>query len=95
MSAKLFVGNLPFKITQEELSDLFAPHGSVTDVQLMMDRVTGRPRGFGFVTMSTTEEAQKAVDALHGKAFGGRDLTVNIARPMEPREPREPRGPRR
>ena len=91
MSAKLFVGNLPFKVTQEELSDLFTPHGSVTEVQLMMDRVTGRPRGFGFVTMASGEEAQKAIEALHGAEFGGRDLTVNLARPMQPRQPREQR----
>jgi RNA recognition motif-containing protein len=89
MSAKLFVGNLPFKATQEEIGDLFSQHGSVTEVQLMMDRVTGRPRGFGFVTMGSPEEAQKAVTALHGLNFGGRDLTVNLARPMEPRAPRQ------
>ncbi|HAM70131.1 MAG TPA: RNA-binding protein [Verrucomicrobiales bacterium] len=88
MSAKLFVGNLPFKITQEELGDLFSEHGVVSEVQLMMDRVTGRPRGFGFITMGSPEEAQKAITALHGVNVGGRDLTVNLARPMEPRGPR-------
>lgn len=88
MSAKLFVGNLPFKATQEELSSLFAQHGEVVEVQLMMDRVTGRPRGFGFVTMGSEADAQKAIEALNGSALGGRDMTVNLARPMEPRAPR-------
>lgn len=88
MSAKLFVGNLPFKATQDELNDLFAAHGQVVEVQLMMDRMTGRPRGFGFVTMGSPAEAEKAVSALNGAPFGGRDLTVNIARPMEARPPR-------
>jgi len=88
MNNKLFVGNLPFKITQEELGDLFSEHGVVSEVQLMMDRVTGRPRGFGFITMGSPEEAQKAITALHGVNVGGRDLTVNLARPMEPRGPR-------
>lgn len=88
MSAKLFVGNLPFKATQEEISSLFSQHGSVTEVQLMIDRMTGRPRGFGFVTMASDEDAQRAVNALHGFNMGGRDLTVNLARPMEPRPPR-------
>ncbi len=88
MSAKLFVGNLPFKATQEELSSLFAQHGEVVEVQLMMDRVTGRPRGFGFVTMGSEADAQKAIEALNGSPLGGRDMTVNLARPMEPRAPR-------
>ena len=63
----------------------FAAHGTVVEANLMMDRATGRPRGFGFVTMSTPEEAQKAIDALHGKELAGRALTVNIARPREER----------
>ena len=85
MSAKLFVGNLSFKITENELQDAFAAYGTVLEANLMMDRATGRPRGFGFVTMSSQEEAQKAIDALHGKELGGRPLTVNIARPREER----------
>src|SRR5262252_2763261 len=85
MSAKLFVGNLSFNITENDLQDAFAAHGTVVEANLMMDRATGRPRGFGFVTMSTPEEAQKAIDALHGKELGGRALTVNIARPREER----------
>jgi RNA recognition motif-containing protein len=85
MSAKLFVGNLSFNITENDLQDAFAAHGTVLEANLMMDRSTGRPRGFGFVTMSTPEEAQKAIDALNGKELAGRALTVNIARPREDR----------
>jgi len=85
MSNKLFVGNLSFNITENELQDAFAAHGTVTETNLMMDRMTNRPRGFGFVTMSTDEEAQKAMEALNGKQMGGRALTVNIARPREER----------
>src|SRR5512138_3070484 len=85
MSAKLFVGNLSFNVTENDLQDAFAAHGTVVEANLMMDRSTGRPRGFAFVTMSTDEEAQKAIDALHGKELAGRPLTVNIARPREER----------
>jgi cold-inducible RNA-binding protein len=87
MSAKLFVGNLSFNLTENELQDAFAAHGTVLEANLMMDRATGRPRGFGFVTMSTPEEAEKAIAAMHGKELGGRALTVNIARPREDRPP--------
>jgi RNA recognition motif-containing protein len=85
MNNKLFVGNLSFNTTENDLQDAFAPHGSVTEVNLMVDRSTGRSRGFAFVTMSTPEEAQKAIDAMNGKALDGRPLTVNIARPREER----------
>jgi RNA recognition motif-containing protein len=85
MSAKLFVGNLSFNITENDLQDAFAAHGTVVEANLMMDRATGRPRGFAFVTMSTPEEAQKAIEALNGKELAGRALTVNIARPREER----------
>src|SRR5439155_622876 len=85
MSNKLFVGNLSFQTTENDLQDAFAAHGTVVEANLMMDRMTGRPRGFGFVTMSTPEEAQKAIEALNGKEIGGRALTVNIARPREER----------
>jgi cold-inducible RNA-binding protein len=85
MSARLFVGNLSFNVTENDLQDAFAAHGTVVEANLMMDRATGRPRGFAFVTMSTPEEAQKAIEALHGKDLGGRALTVNIARPREER----------
>mgnify|MGYP001444974929 CR=1 FL=1 len=97
MSTKLFVGNLSFKTTENDLQDAFAAHGTVVETNIMMDRMTGRPRGFAFVTMSSPEEAQKAIDAMHGKDFDGRALTVNIARPREERPPGGGggRGPRR
>ncbi len=85
MSNKLFVGNLSFNTTENDLQDAFAAHGTVTEANLMMDRSTGRPRGFGFVTMCTAEEAQKAVEAMNGTSLDGRALTVNIARPREER----------
>jgi RNA recognition motif-containing protein len=85
MSEKLFVGNISYKTTENDLHDAFAAHGTVVEANLMMDRATGRPRGFGFVTMSTAEEAQKAIEALHGKNIDGRPLTVNVARPREER----------
>jgi RNA recognition motif-containing protein len=85
MSNKLFVGNLSFNTTENDLQDAFAAYGNVLETNLMMDRATGRPRGFGFVTMSSAEEAQKAVEALNGKSVDGRALTVNIARPREER----------
>ena len=85
MSAKLFVGNLSFNITENDLQDAFAAHGTVVEANLMMDRATGRPRGFAFVSMGSPEEAQKAIDAMNGKELGGRALTVNIARPREER----------
>lgn len=82
MNNKLFVGNLSFKTTENDLQDMFAAHGTVTEANLMMDRASGRPRGFGFVTMSTDEEAQKAAEALNGRSVDGRALTVNLARPQ-------------
>jgi cold-inducible RNA-binding protein len=85
MSEKLFVGNLSFKTTENDLQDAFAAHGTVVEANLMMDRATGRPRGFAFVTMGSPEEAQKAITALNGKEMDGRALTVNVARPREER----------
>lgn len=85
MSTKLFVGNLSFKTTENDLQDAFAACGTVVETNIMMDRMTGRPRGFAFVTMSSPEEAEKAIEALHGKDFDGRALTVNVARPREER----------
>src|SRR5262245_8308981 len=85
MSTKLFVGNLSFNTTENDLQDAFAAHGTVIEANLMMDRMTGKPRGFAFVTMSTPEEAQKAIDSLNGSQLDGRALTVNIARPREER----------
>src|SRR6202046_4898388 len=87
MSNKIFVGNLSFDTTENDLQDAFAAHGTVTETNMMMDRETGRPRGFGFVTMSTADEAQKAIAALNGKELGGRALTVNVAKPREERAP--------
>ena len=85
MSNKLFVGNLSFDITENDLQDAFAAHGTVTETNLMMDRMTNRPRGFGFVTMGTADEAQKAIAAMNGAQLDGRALTVNVARPREER----------
>lgn len=87
MNTKLFVGNLSFNTTENDLQDAFAAHGTVTETNLMMDRTTGQPRGFGFITMSTPEEAQKAIDSLNGSTLDGRALTVNVARPREERAP--------
>ena len=97
MNTKLFVGNLSFNVTENALQDAFAAHGTVVETNLMMDRATGRPRGFGFVTMSTPEEAQAAINALNGKDVDGRALTVNVARPREERSGggNGSRGPRR
>ena len=86
MNTKLFVGNLSFDTTENDLQDAFAAHGTVSETNLMTDRATGRPRGFAFVTMATPEEAQKAIDALNGAMRGGRNLTVNEARPREERD---------
>jgi cold-inducible RNA-binding protein len=85
MSNKLFVGNLSFDTTENDLQDAFAAFGTVTEANLMMDRMTNRPRGFAFVTMSSADEAQKAIDGLNGRELSGRALTVNVARPREER----------
>ena len=85
MSTKIFVGNLSFNITENDLQDMFAAHGSVVEANLMMDRVSGRPRGFAFVTMSTAQEADAAIAALNGTTVDGRALTVNVAKPREER----------
>ena len=81
MSTKLFVGNLDFKVTENDLQDAFGAHGTVVEAKVVTDRDTGRPRGFAFITMGTPEEAQKAIDALNGTELGGRTLNVNMARP--------------
>ena len=81
MGKRLYVGNLPYTISDSELQQLFEQHGSVTSAQVVMDRDTGRSKGFGFVEMGTDAEAQAAITALHGAEFGGRTLTVNEARP--------------
>ena len=82
---KLFVGNLSFNTTENDLQDAFAAHGTVVEANIMMDRESGRPRGFGFVTMSTAEEAQAAINALNGASLDNRALTVNAAKPREER----------
>jgi RNA recognition motif-containing protein len=82
---KLYVGNLPFSTTDAELRSLFEPHGAVASASIVIDRETGRSRGFGFVEMSNDNEAQAAIDAMNGHAIGGRPLMVNEARPREPR----------
>jgi len=88
MNNKLFVFYLSLDTTENDLQDTFAAHGTVMEVNLMMDRMTGKSRGFAFVTMDSDQSAQAAIAGLHGKNMGGRDLTVNVARPREER----PRG---
>src|SRR5437763_10680848 len=92
MSTKLFVGNLSFNATENQLQDLFAAYGPVTEVDMIMDKFSGKPRGFAFITMETKEGAEAAVQALHGKDLDGRALTVNEARPREERAPRSGGG---
>jgi cold-inducible RNA-binding protein len=85
MALKLYVGGLPYKTTEDELRDAFAQAGNVTSATIIMDRATGRSKGFGFVEMATDAEAQAAIDMWNGKDFDGRTLTVNEARPLEER----------
>lgn len=85
---RLFVGNLSYQTGENDLQDLFAQAGSVTSVNLMMDKVTGKSRGFAFIEFGTAEEANRAVEQFHNKEFQGRQMTVNIARPREERPPR-------
>jgi RNA recognition motif-containing protein len=85
MNNKLYVGNISFNTSDRDLQDAFDEFGTALEVHLVTDRATGRPRGFGFVTMSTEEEAQAAIEGLNGKTIDGRALTVNIARPREDR----------
>ena len=85
MAAKLFVGSLSYNVTDQMLSDAFAQAGTVVSAKVIMDRMTGRSKGFGFVEMSSDEEAKKAMEMLNGKELDGRPLAVNEARPMEPR----------
>src|SRR3954464_6062087 len=84
-NSKLYVGNLSFKTTEDELRAAFGQFGAVTDVYVAMDKMTGRPRGFAFVTMGTAEEAKSAAEKMNGTDLGGRQLTVNEARPKEER----------
>ena len=88
-NSKLYVGNLPFASTAQDLEALFGQTGTVSVVEIIFDKFTGRSRGFAFVTMSSPEEAQKAVEKFHGFQMEGRALAVNIARPREERPPRQ------
>lgn len=88
MSVRLYVGNLPFSATEEDLENLFSQSGTVTSANIVTDRDTGRSRGFAFVEMESTEAANAAIEALNGTDFNGRSLTVNEAKPKESRGPR-------
>jgi RNA recognition motif-containing protein len=88
MNNKLFVGNLPYSATEDELREAFTQAGTVVSVKIIMDRDTGRSKGFGFVEMSSDAEATTATEKLNGADYAGRAITVSIARPMEPRAPR-------
>ena len=94
MSNKLYVGNLSFNTTENELQDLFASAGTVQEVILIQDKATGRSKGFGFVTMATADDAKKAISQMNGKSIDGRALTVNEARPKEDRPSGGPRRER-
>ncbi len=86
MSAKIYVGNISFNATEDDIRELFATYGQIESVKLITDPQTGRPRGFGFVEMSSADDARKAIDALNGKPFMERNLSVSEARPQQPRE---------
>jgi RNA recognition motif-containing protein len=88
MGNKLYVGNLPYSFRDSDMEQAFSQYGSVASAKVMMDRDSGRSKGFGFVEMSSPAEAQAAIDGLNGQDVGGRGLVVNEARPMEPRAPR-------
>ena len=88
MGNKLYVGNLPYSVRDGDLEQSFSEFGSVTSAKVMMERDTGRSKGFGFVEMGSDAEAQAAIEGMNGQSLGGRSITVNEARPMEPRAPR-------
>ena len=90
MAKKLYIGGLPYSTTEDQLREAFSQAGAVSSAAIIMDRMSGRSKGFGFVEMTNDDDAQKAIDMWNGKDFGGRTLTVNEARPMEPR--RDSRG---
>jgi cold-inducible RNA-binding protein len=94
MATKLYIGGLPYSTTQDELQNAFSQAGTVTSASIIMDKMTGRSRGFGFVEMASDDDAQKAIEMWNGKDFGGRKLTVNEAKPLEPRAPRSGGGDR-
>ncbi len=84
----IYVGNMPYSMSEEELKETFGAYGAVASARLVMDRETGRPKGFGFVEMNNADEAKAAIAAINGNSFGGRELKVNEARPREERPPR-------
>ena len=88
MGAKLYVGNLPYNVTEDRLQQHFAQHGSVLSARIITDKFSGRSKGFGFVEMSSDQDAEKAISALNGTDFEGRNIVVSEARPQAPREPR-------
>jgi len=92
MGAKLYVGNLPYSVTEERLQQHFAQYGSVVSARIITDKFSGRSKGFGFVEMSSDEEAQRATTALNGTDFEGRNVVVSEARPQQPRMPRSGGG---
>ncbi|WP_066263458.1 RNA recognition motif domain-containing protein [Hydrogenophaga flava] len=92
MGNKLYVGNLPYTVRDEDLQQSFSAFGSVNSAKVMMERDTGRSKGFGFVEMGSDAEAQAAIQGMNGQSLGGRSLVVNEARPMEPRPPRSGGG---
>jgi len=92
MGNKLYVGNLPYTVRDEDLQQAFSAYGSVNSAKVMMERDTGRSKGFGFVEMGSDAEAQSAIEGMNGQSMGGRSLVVNEARPMEPRPPRSGGG---
>ncbi len=92
MAKKLYVGGLPYSTTEDELREAFAAAGTVSSAIVIMDKMTGRSKGFGFVEFASDEDATKAIDMMNGKDFGGRTLTVNEARPLEERPRRDNRG---
>ncbi len=94
MGKKLYVGGLPYSATSDELKDAFSQAGEVESATIITDRMTGRSKGFGFVEMTNDEDASKAIEMWNGKTLGGRNLTVNEARPLEPRQNRGGRGGR-
>lgn len=92
MGNKLYVGNLPYTVRDEDLQQAFSAYGAVNSAKVMMERETGRSKGFGFVEMGSDSEAQSAIQGMNGQSLGGRSLVVNEARPMEPRPPRSGGG---
>lgn len=95
MAKRLYVGGLPYSTTDDDLKDAFSQAGTVTSANVVIDKMTNRSRGFGFVEMSSDEEAQTAIETLNGKDLGGRSITVNEARPLSERPPRREGGFRR